>query len=61
MSLKKDIKGAMCEMYANGAKIRTIASTFCVSYDTVYHMIKRDYKGIISTKTPILLTIPSKV
>ena len=61
MSLKKDVKAAMCEMYANGATIRTIASAFCVSYNTVHGMIRRDYKGILRAKTPVHIILKSKV
>ena len=61
MSLKKDVKAAMCEMYANGRKIKTIASFFGVSYNTVHGMISRDYKGTVRSKTPVHILLKSKV
>lgn len=61
MSLKKDVKAAMCEMYANGSSIKDIAVAFGVSYNTVHGMISRDYKGTVRTKTPIHILLKSKV
>lgn len=59
--VSREDKARVCEMYANGVKKKTIASTLCISINSVQGIITRDYLGKVYSRTPVHIILKSKV